>query len=55
MKGYIQKLLDEAPSEFDRVDKTPAAKHLFEVNENPVLLDKDKKQNYIHLLTSCYI
>jgi hypothetical protein len=41
MIDYIKTMLDEAPDDMDGEAATPAAKHLFEVNDNnPVKLTK---------------
>lgn len=44
MKSYIKTMLEELPPEFDGKEKTPASKHLFEVNEDPKLLNEKRKQ-----------
>ena len=38
MFDYIKKLLAELPKDRNRVANTPAAKHLFQINETPVHL-----------------
>ena len=49
MKKYIKDMLEELPKDMDGVSATPAAKHLFEVNEeNPKYLDIERKQTFHH-------
>ena len=49
MKNYINNMLGELPKDMDGVSATPAAKHLFEVNEeNPKYLDNEQKQIFHH-------
>jgi len=49
MKKYIQDMLAELPKDMDGVSATPAAKHLFEVNdEKPKYLDAERKQVFHH-------
>ena len=49
MKKYTNDMLQELPKDMDGVSATPAAKHLFEVNdENPKYLDSERKQIFHH-------
>ena len=49
MKKYIKDMLEELPKDMNGVSATPAAKHLFEVNEeNPKYLDIERKQTFHH-------
>jgi hypothetical protein len=41
MSDYIKNVLDGLPEDMDGVSPTPAANHLFEVNKDPVPLDKE--------------
>jgi len=40
MDDYILKMLSELPIHMDSIATTPASNHLFEVNNDPVLLDQ---------------
>ena len=49
MKKYINDMLQELPKDMDGISATPAAKHLFEVNdENPKYLEPERKQIFHH-------
>ena len=49
MKKYITDMLADLPKDMDGVSATPAAKHLFEINdENPKYLDNERKQIFHH-------
>jgi Reverse transcriptase (RNA-dependent DNA polymerase) len=51
MSEYIQTMLDEAPADMDGVASTPAANHLFEVNEtNPTKLDDTMADMFHHIV-----
>ena len=51
MHNYVKTMLNDAPSSMDGKAATPAAAHLFKVNtENPKLLNKDKKDLFVHLV-----
>jgi hypothetical protein len=50
MINYLKGLLHDAPKEMRGSAATPAASHLFEVNqENPVLLGNEKADIYVHI------
>ena len=49
MPDYIKKLLEECPTDMDGTAVSPAANHLFDVNENAEKLDGDKANEYHHL------
>ena len=48
MIDYIKNMLTELPPDMDGESPTPAANHLFEVNEAPTLLDEQKSQFFHH-------
>ena len=51
MVDYIKGVLYDAPKEMRGSAVTPAANHLFWVNEvNPVLLEKDEADIYVHIV-----
>ena len=51
MSNYVKSMLNDAPSSMDGKAATPAAGHLFKVNEeNPKLLDKARKELFVHLV-----
>jgi len=49
MKDYIEEMLEDLPSDMDGEAVTPAANHLFEVNDNPEKLDESTSQTFHHL------
>lgn len=50
MDDYIDRMVDEAPAEFDGVAPTPAAKHLFVVSDEAPNLDKDQAAKFHHIV-----
>jgi hypothetical protein len=48
MKEYIQEMLDELPEDMAGEAATPAANHLFTVNNKPKLLDEDTSDMFHH-------
>jgi hypothetical protein len=51
MIDYIKGVLHDAPKEMRGTAATPATHHLFQINEtNPVLLDKEKADLYVHIV-----
>jgi hypothetical protein len=49
MIDYIKEMLDELPKDMAGEAATPAANHLFTINEDPVLvLDKDTSDMFHH-------
>jgi len=50
MYEYIDKMLAELPSDMNRVSTTPAALHLFNVDDSARKLDKDGAQLFHHLV-----
>ena len=51
MSDYIKGILDEVPSDMNGEAPTPAANHLFDVNnENPALLDREKAELFHHIV-----
>ena len=51
MSNYVKNMLNDAPALIDGKAATPATAHLFKVNtENPILLGKDKKELFVHLV-----
>jgi hypothetical protein len=49
MIDYIQAMLDELPTDMDGEAATPAASHLFEVNDKAIPLDKETAELFHHL------
>ncbi len=41
MTDYVESVLKEAPTDMNGESTTPATKHLFEINDKPVALDKE--------------
>ena len=51
MSNYVKNMLNDAPPSLDGKAATPSAGHLFKVNEeNPKLLDKARKELFVHLV-----
>ena len=51
MSNYVKNMLNDAPPSMDGKVATPAVGHLFEVNEeNPKILDKKRKELFVHLV-----
>ena len=51
MEHYINMMLRDAPPEMDGTSNTPAAAHLSKTNqEDPKLLDEEKKKIFVHLV-----
>jgi hypothetical protein len=50
MTDYIQTILYDAPKEMRGQSTTPAANHLFQVSDNPVYLDEERKQKFVHFV-----
>jgi hypothetical protein len=48
MKEYIQEMLDKVPDDMAGEAATPAANHLFEVNNKPKLLDEETSDLFHH-------
>ena len=48
MFDYIDKMLEALPTNMDSTAATPAAQHLFKVNNNPEALDEDTAQMFHH-------
>ena len=42
MEEYIRNMLQELPEDMDGMATTPAAEHLFKVNETPTHLDENE-------------
>jgi len=51
MYDYIDKMLAELPSDMNGVSTTPAALHLFNVDDSAEKLDEDNAQLFHHLVT----
>jgi hypothetical protein len=49
MEEYIWELLEETPEDMAGVCATPAANHLFQVNNQPVLLSQERSDLFHHL------
>ena len=50
MYDFIDKMLAELPSDMNGVSTTPAALHLFNINNGAEKLDEDKAQLFHHLV-----
>ena len=51
MEDYVDVMLQDAPEEMKGTATTPAASHLFKVNDqNPRLLGPEKKKIFVHLV-----
>jgi hypothetical protein len=51
MIDYIKSILHDAPKEMRGRAATPAANHLFQINRvDPVPLNKEKTENYVHIV-----
>ena len=50
MYDYIDKMLTELPSDMNGVSTTPAALHLFNMDDGAQKLDKDRAQLFHHLV-----
>ena len=50
MYEYIDKMLSELPSDMNGVSTTPAALHLFNVDDGAQKLDEEKAQLFHHLV-----
>jgi hypothetical protein len=48
MIDYIKNMLAKLPKDMAGEAATPAVNHLFEVNEKPILLDKEKLELFHH-------
>jgi hypothetical protein len=48
MKDFIADMLDDLPSDMDGESVTPAANHLFQVNEDPKKLNEETSQMFHH-------
>jgi len=47
MQEFISKLIDELPYDMDGIAKTPAANHLFNLNDNKKKLTEEKHIYFI--------
>lgn len=50
MIDYIKNVLDETPPEFEGESATPAASHLFEVNESSTPLEQKQSESFHHMV-----
>jgi hypothetical protein len=50
MVDYITAILKDAPDDMLGLAVTPAARHLFQVNSTPVMLNKSKAEIFVHLV-----
>jgi len=55
MENYINQLLEEAPYDMAGIAKTPAACHLFNVNDGARKLDEKKAQLFHHMVAKLCI
>ena len=54
MEEYIANMLTELPGDMDGMATTPAAEHLFKINETPAYLDKKKAMFFITMWRNSY-
>ena len=54
MVSYVQEIIDASPEEFNGLAKTPAASHLFEVNESAEQLSEETPPYFTTLSTRSY-
>ena len=55
MSDYLKTMLNDAPASMDGKVATPTAAHLFRVNtDDPKLLNKEKKEMFIHLVMQVF-
>ncbi|CAJ1961178.1 unnamed protein product [Cylindrotheca closterium] len=50
MDDYINRLLEEAPEDMKGLATSPAANHLFQVKDEPVLLDSKRAELFHHIM-----
>jgi len=50
MEEYINKILEEAPHDMEGITKTPAASHLFNVNDGAKKLSEVRAQLFHHMV-----
>jgi len=50
MESYIKQILEEAPYNMEGIAKTPAACHLFNVNDGARKLQEEKMQLFHHMV-----
>ena len=50
MENYVKMMLHHSPTEMDGLATTPAAAHLFRVNDDAMLLNKGQQDIYVHLV-----
>jgi hypothetical protein len=50
MVDYLKMVLSDLPANMVGRAATPAANHLFHVNDNPVLVDPKRKDTYVHMV-----
>ena len=50
MENYVKMMLHDAPTEMDGLANTPAAGHLFRVNDDAIQLSKAQQDIYVHLV-----
>ena len=53
MYKFIEEMLNEKPNDMKGVAATPAADHLFKVNDAPIYLDIDRASTFHHLVAKC--
>jgi hypothetical protein len=50
MVDYIKSILNDVPNDMKGCAATPAANHLFQINENPTYLDSKSASLFVHLV-----
>lgn len=51
MRTYLQNLLEDLPKQFDGDSTTPAAEHLFDVDDNSTKLSEEHAIFFSHYCT----
>jgi hypothetical protein len=50
MIDYLKMVLSDIPTSMVGEAATPAANHLFATNDNPVMIDAERKESYVHIV-----
>ena len=53
MYKFIEEMLNDTSNDMKGVAATPAADHLFKVNNAPIYLDIDRASTFHHLVAKC--
>ena len=55
MVSYVQEIIDASPEDFNGLAKTPAASHLFEVDESAEQLNEEAATLFHHLMNKILV